>query len=127
MSTGTLGLLATSAAAAQTGGKVYRIGLVQVFRQSLRDLGYVEGRNLLVEVRLVERQEVLPDAAAELIRLSVDVIAVGSTVPALAAKRATSTIPIVLVALRTRSKPGSLQAWRTPAGMSPATPRSPRS
>jgi putative tryptophan/tyrosine transport system substrate-binding protein len=109
ISTSTLGLLATSAAAAQPGGKVYRIGvlvhggpavggLFQVFRQSLRDLGYVEGRNLLLEVRLVERQEVLPDAAADLIRFGVDVIAVGSTVPALAAKRVTSTIPIVLVA-----------------------------
>src|SRR4029453_1215147 len=92
ISTSTLGLLATSAAAAQPGGKVYRIGvlvpggpavggLFQVFRQSLRDLGYVEGRNLLLEVRLVERQEVLPDAAADLIRFGVDVIAVGSTVP----------------------------------------------
>jgi hypothetical protein len=60
ISTGTLGLLATSAAAAETGGKVYRIGvlvhggpavggLVQVFRQSLRDLGYIEGRDLRLE------------------------------------------------------------------------------
>jgi nucleotide-binding universal stress UspA family protein len=110
MVTSAIGILALALAAeAQTAGKVYRIGLlvhcgpavaglVQVFRRSLQDLGYVEGRNLLLEVRLVERHELLPDAAAELIRLGVNVIAAGSTLPGLAAKRATSTIPIVLVA-----------------------------
>ena len=110
ISTVTLGLLvAPLAAEAEQMGKIYRIGLlvhggpavgglVEVFRHSLRDLGYVEGRNLLLEVRLVERHEGLPDAAAELVRHSVDVIAAGSTLPAVAAKRATTTIPIVLVA-----------------------------
>jgi ABC-type uncharacterized transport system substrate-binding protein len=104
------GVLATPlTVGAQPAGRVYRVallvhggpavsGLVQVFRNSLRDFGYVEGRNLQLEVRLVERHEALPDAAAELVRLGVDVITAGTTLPGLAAKRATSTIPIVLIA-----------------------------
>jgi putative tryptophan/tyrosine transport system substrate-binding protein len=102
-------LLAPLTTGAQQAAKVYRVGvLVQGtpatasgmidFRQSLHDLGYVEGRNLLFDLRLVERQEALPDAAAELVRLRVDVIVAATTLPALAAKRATSTILIVMAA-----------------------------
>ena len=102
--------LAPLTTGAQQAGKVYRVGvlvqgvpataggMIGLFRQSLHDLGYVEGRNLLFELRLVERQEALPDAAAELVRLRVDVIVAATTLPALAAKRATSTIPIVMAA-----------------------------
>jgi putative ABC transport system substrate-binding protein len=100
---------------AQPAGKTYRVallvhggqalkGLVEVFRSSLRDFGYVEGQNLELEVRLVERHEALPDAAAELVRIRVDVIAAATTLPGLAAKRATSTIPIVLIGERHRQR-----------------------
>ncbi len=112
---------------AQPAGKVYRVallvhggpavsGLVQVFRNSLRDFGYVEGRNLQLEVRLVERHEALPDAAAELVRLGMDVIAAGTTLPGLAAKRATSTIPIVLIASADPVHAGLVASLARPGG-----------
>ena len=95
---------------AQQPGKVTRIGFlgeespssmaarVEVFRQGLRELGYVEGKNITIEYRFGEgRRERFPDLAAELVRLKVDVIvAAGGTVVALPAKEATSTIPIVM-------------------------------
>jgi putative ABC transport system substrate-binding protein len=69
------------------------------FRQGLRDLGYVEGQNIAIEYRWAEgRFERLPDLAAELVRLKVDVIVSVVTQATLAAKNATRTIPIVLVA-----------------------------
>jgi putative tryptophan/tyrosine transport system substrate-binding protein len=117
----TIGLLVTLAlgflvapltAEAQPVGKVYRIGYLAVglsptpsapyqgleaFRLALRDLGYVEGRNLLMEYRWGERKrETLPDLAAELVSLQVDLIVVPDTPAALAAKHATQTIPIVV-------------------------------
>jgi putative tryptophan/tyrosine transport system substrate-binding protein len=108
-----LGFLATPlTAAAQPVGKVYRIGYLAVglsptpsapyqgleaFRLALRDLGYVEGRNLLMEYRRGElKRETLPALAAELVRLQVDLIVVSDTPAALAAKHATQTIPIVV-------------------------------
>ena len=71
--------------------------LFEGFRQGLRDLGYVEGRNLLIEVRSAEgNSERLQVLAAELVALKVDVIVTGGgTLAALAAKRATGTLPIV--------------------------------
>ncbi len=74
--------------------------LIDVFRQGLRQLGYVEGRNFAVEARFAEgRSEALPDLAAELVRLKMDVIVVGAPQAIRAAKQATSTIPIVMAAL----------------------------
>src|SRR5690349_10205721 len=105
-----LSLLATPLAAeAQQAAKVARIGylspnqatsphLREAFRQGLGDLGYVEGRNLVIEYRDAEGKfERLPALAAELVALKVDVIVTegGSTVAPLAAKRATGTLPIV--------------------------------
>lgn len=104
-----LGLLAgvppTSAAAASA----YRVGVLELgggtgnsqnfdaFRDRLNSLGYAEGRNLVIERRSAERQaERLPALAAELVRLNVDVIVTITTPAALAAKAATSTIPIVM-------------------------------
>jgi putative ABC transport system substrate-binding protein len=105
------GLLAAQfAAEAQQAAKIARIGwlgpnlaaspqMYEAFRQGLRDLGYVEGRNLVIESRSAEgKLERLPALAAELVALKVDVI-VAPTVPAgLAAKQATKSIPIVSVA-----------------------------
>src|SRR6266496_1848749 len=95
------------AAEAQQAAKIPRIGFLaanlaanphlrEAFRQGLRDLGYVEGRNIVIEYRDAEGQlERLPALAAELIALKVDVIVAGGTPQALAAKQATRTIPIV--------------------------------
>src|SRR2546428_2388210 len=98
-----LGLLAGPLVAdAQQSGKVARIGvlaqgsstsgqhILEAFRQGLREHGYVEGQNIVIEYRWAEgRAERLPDLAAELLRLKVDVIVSGRTVAALAAKHAT--------------------------------------
>ena len=104
-----LGLLLASplVAHAQPAGKVPRVGLlfygspgrsreVDAFRQGLRELRYIEGQNIAIEYRFASGQvERLPGLAAELVRLKVDVIVANSTPAALAAKQATSTIPIV--------------------------------
>jgi putative ABC transport system substrate-binding protein len=103
-----LGVLAAPLAAeSQQAAKVARIGLLalnlaaaphvpEAFRQGLRDLGYVEGRNVVIEYRDAEgKPERLPALAAELVALKVDVILAAGTPQALAAKHATKTIPIV--------------------------------
>ena len=104
----TIALLAAPlAAGAQPAGRVYRIGWLDVgapesvelktFRKALENLGYVEGRNIVVEYRFAERRlERLPDLAQELIRLKPDVIATRGPAATLALKDATSTIPIVM-------------------------------
>jgi putative ABC transport system substrate-binding protein len=69
---------------------------IEAFRQGLRDLGYVEGKNIVIEYRYAEEKlERLADLAADLVKIGVDVIVVLSTPAALAAKKATLTIPIV--------------------------------
>ena len=102
------GLLAAPLAArAQQAGKVYRVGLLffsadpsspvlRLFRQALSDLGYVEGRNLVLERRYLERYERASEVAAELVGLKVDVIVSGNNVATRAAKEATTSIPIVM-------------------------------
>jgi putative ABC transport system substrate-binding protein len=102
-------LAAPRAGEAQQAGKVYRIGLlsptsqvqgIEGIQEGLRDLGYVEGRNLLVEHRSADgRFDRLPDLAAELVRLQLDVIVAVVTQASLAAKNATSTIPIIMMAV----------------------------
>jgi putative ABC transport system substrate-binding protein len=99
-------------AQAQQPKKVARIGfltaasrtgishLAEAFLQGLRDLGYVEGQNISIEYRLADGNcERLPDLAGELVRLKVDVIVATVTQASLAAKNATATIPIVMVAV----------------------------
>jgi putative ABC transport system substrate-binding protein len=72
-------------------------GLVDAFLQGLRDLGWVEGKTIVIEYRWAEgRSDRLPDLAAELVRLKVDVIFAPNTSGAVAAKNATGTIPIVM-------------------------------
>jgi putative tryptophan/tyrosine transport system substrate-binding protein len=93
-------------AEAQQAKKVPRIGflaqsssedVLPSLRQGLRELGYVEGKNIVIEYRSAEgKLERLPDLAADLVRLKVDIIVTQSTPAAAAAKNATSTIPIIM-------------------------------
>ena len=104
-------LTAPLAAEAQPVGKAPRIGFLSgsspadtlfldVFRQGLRELGWVEGQSIAIEYRFAEgRFDRLPDLAAELVRLKVDIIVANPTAGAVAAKNATATIPIVGIAL----------------------------
>ncbi len=106
------GLLAAPLAAeAQPAGKVYRVGVLETapmvlnaanleaFRQGLRELGYVEGQNLVIEYRSADgRADRFPDLANELVRLKVDLILTRGTPAVTAAKDATRTIPIVMTA-----------------------------
>jgi putative tryptophan/tyrosine transport system substrate-binding protein len=123
----TLGLLAVPLGAeAQQAGKVYRIGLlsptsqgfgVEAFREGLRTLGYVEGHNIVVELRSAEgRFDRLPDLAAELVRLRVDVIVAVVTQASLAAKNATTTIPIVMLAVGDPVGAGLVTSLAQPGG-----------
>src|SRR5438094_4547070 len=70
---------------------------IEAFRQGLRELGYVEGKNIVIEWRWAEGKfDRLPDLAAELVRLNVDVIVTGGSTSSGAAKEVTTTIPIVM-------------------------------
>ena len=70
---------------------------VAAFRQGLRDLGYIEGQNIVIEIRYAEgNSNRLPEAAAELVRLKVDAIVTTGTEGTVAAKQATTTIPIIM-------------------------------
>jgi len=114
-------------ASAQQAGKVHRIGFlalfsgpgpqVEAFRQRLSELGYVEGRNVVIEYRFAAgKSERLPEMAAELVRLKVEVI-VGSATPVIAAaKRATATIPIVMAAAADPVRSGLVSSLARPGG-----------
>jgi putative ABC transport system substrate-binding protein len=121
----TLSLLAAPLTAeAQEATHVYRIGLlnsaptsrVEAFRQSLRELGYVEGQNLVIESRYAEGSgERFPDLAAELVRLKVDVMVAGG--PAVrAAQHATRTIPIVMAGANDPVGDGFVTSLAHPGG-----------
>src|SRR5918994_2068444 len=96
-------------AQAQQSQKIFRIGfldsstasgtagLVDAFRQEMRKLGWIEGKNITIEYRFAEQKnERLPELAADLVRLKVDLIMVGGNASALAAKSASTIIPIVM-------------------------------
>src|SRR5215510_13156185 len=96
-------------AEAQQPGKIFRIGflanntasgnavLVDAFRQELSKLGWIEGKNIALEYRYAEgKNDRLPELAADLVRLKVDVIVGTSSPPVIAAKSVTTTIPIVM-------------------------------
>lgn len=97
--------VASLTAEAQRAARIYRIGFVsptppgprnEAFLQGLRELGYVEGHDVNVEMRFAEgRPERLPGLVEEVIRANVDVLVVGATIGALAAKKATASVPIV--------------------------------
>jgi putative ABC transport system substrate-binding protein len=120
-------LVAPLAAEAQQAAKVPRIGwlggsaaanpLQEAFRQGLRDLGYVEGRNVVIEYRDSEgKPERLPALAAELVALKVDVIVTGSTPATVAAKQATKTIPIVFTGTADPVGSGLVTSLAQPGG-----------
>jgi putative ABC transport system substrate-binding protein len=105
-------LTSAPSAQAQQPGKIFRIGfldnstasgmagLLETFRQELSKLGWNEGKNIVIDYRFAEgNTERLPELAAELVRLKLDLIVVSSAVPALAAKKATTTIPIVMTSI----------------------------
>jgi putative tryptophan/tyrosine transport system substrate-binding protein len=139
----TIGLLVTLALAllgmplmadAQQPTKVYRIGRLsagsppevsppgqrtaEAFRQGLHELGYVEGQNLVIEWRFAEgRLERLPELAAELVRLPVDVLVVAGGEPVIrAAQQATHTIPIVFAGQSDPVGAGSIASLAQPGG-----------
>ena len=122
-------LAAPLAAEAQAPGKVPRIGFLsafssadtslwyQAFRQGLRDLGYTEGHNIAIEYRDAEgRPERLPDLAAGLLRLKVDVIVAQTTPASLAAKQATTSIPIVMTIVADPVGTGLVASLARPGG-----------
>jgi putative ABC transport system substrate-binding protein len=118
-------LAAPFAAEAQSAGNVWRIGLVSVaylrdedvFFQRLRELGYVEGQNLVVERRYSEgRAERFPEFAGELVRLKADIIIVTTTPAALAVKSATSIVPVVFPTAIDPVGTGVVPSLARPAG-----------
>lgn len=121
-------LLATAAAAeAQQPAKAYRVGFLSTssaadstfdaFRQGLRELGYAEGKNVVVEARFAEGLlERLPVLAVELIRLRVDVLVAGSPAAAVAAKKASNTVPIVFAGVGDPVAAGIVGSLARPGG-----------
>jgi putative ABC transport system substrate-binding protein len=126
-----LGAAAFSVAAyAQQTGKLYRIGFLTAgasgtgntpglpaFANGLQELGWIEGKNVVIEYRYAEnRLDRLPELAAELARLNVDVIVAAGTLAPLAAKRATATIPIVMTSAGDPLGTGLVASLARPAG-----------
>lgn len=115
--------------AQQPPSKVWRVGLLAAgpmpgvatrlaaLRIGLRDLGYVEGKNLIIDIRASDGiRERLPELAAELVRLKVDVLVTSSTYAIESAKRATSSIPIVMVASSAPVERGLIASLARPGG-----------
>ncbi len=115
--------------AQHTAGKIARIGYLgneqspsatpreEAFLQRLRDHGWIEGRNLLIERRYWDNRAArLPDLADELVRLKLDVIVTTTGTAALAAKKATRTIPIVMTASADAVTQGIVASLARPGG-----------
>jgi putative ABC transport system substrate-binding protein len=122
-------LTTVSLAEAQQTGKIVRIGfldsstasgmagLVEAFQQELTKLGWIEGKNIAFEYRFAEQKpERLPDLAADLVRLKVDLIVVAAQTPALVAKKATTTIPIVIASVADPVGAGLVASLARPGG-----------
>jgi ABC-type uncharacterized transport system substrate-binding protein len=114
---------------AQQAGKIFRIGfldsstasgsavLLEAFRQELSKLGWVEGKNITIEYRFAEQNnERLPELATDLVRLKVDLIVVAAQTTALAAKNATTTIPIVIASVADPVAAGLVASLARPGG-----------
>jgi len=122
-------LLASRSADAQKAGSVRRIGWLspasaadglpnlEALRAGLRELGYVEGKNIIIEARWADgRSERLPQLAAELVRLPVDVLCTAGSQASGAAKQATSTIPIVFANVAFPDQTGLVASYPRPGG-----------
>jgi putative ABC transport system substrate-binding protein len=127
-------LAAPLAAKAQPIGKARRIGYlapgasdatqstmaaqsIAAFRQGLRDLGWIEGRNIVIDYRFAEgRFDRLPDLAAELVRLNVEIIAATTSPAAVAARNATGTIPIIMFVVGDPIGLGLIASLARPSG-----------
>ena len=118
-----------AARASEPGGRVVRLGFVgpgspstdprgiAAFKERLRELGYVEGQNLVIEARWADGQfDQLPELMAEVIAQEIDVLVTYSTMPALAAKKATSTIPIVVAVMAEPLRTGLATNLARPTG-----------
>src|SRR5262245_47628829 len=117
-------------AEAHQAGKVPRIGILSAssaavpaldvydsFRQGLRELGYIEGKDIFIETRYAEgKLDQLSDFATELVKLKVDVIVTNTTPGVLAAKNATSAIPIVFWSVSDPVKTGLVSSLARPGG-----------
>jgi len=111
------------AAHAQQQGKIPRIGIIDdapmwnAFRQGLRDLGYLEGQNIAFEYRTADGvPERLAEAATDLVRRPVDIIVTYGTPSSIAAKAATTTIPIVMIGVGDVVRTGLVQGFAHPGG-----------
>src|SRR5687768_16832620 len=123
---GVAAVAAPLAAQAQQAGKVYRIGQLgntpnppmdSVLRESLRERGWIEGKNLIFERRYSEgRNERNPTLAAELVHLQPDILMTSGTAATLAAKAATTTIPIVFIAVGDPVGSGVVRSLARPGG-----------
>src|SRR5262245_24100964 len=122
-------LITAPVAQAQQTGKIFRIGfldggtaagsavLVDGFRQELSKLGWIEGKNITIEYRFAEQKaERLPELATELVRLKVDLIVVSGNATSLAAKSATTTIPIVMATAADPVGSGLVASLARPGG-----------
>ena len=122
-------LLITAPAQAQQATKIPRIGFlgatspsiesirIEGFRQGMRELGYVEGKTVVIEWRWAEGKfDRLPDLAAELVRLDVDVIVTGGSTSSGAAKQVTTTIPIVMAQVNDPVGSGFVVSLARPGG-----------
>ena len=124
-------LVAPFASFSQQQGKVWRVGFLAtrarpvsldtdyagVFLRGMGELGYVEGKNLVIEWRFAEgRTELLPVLATELVRMQVDVIVINGIAAALAAQKATATIPIILSNTVDPVDAGLIKSFARPAG-----------
>ena len=114
---------------AQQPGRIFRIGfldastasgsavLVDAFREELRKLGWIEGQNITIEYRFAEQKsERVPELATDLVRLKADLIVVSGTPVALAAKRATTTLPIVITSAGDTVAAGLVASLARPGG-----------
>src|SRR5206468_3254322 len=115
-------------AEAQQAGKLYRIGflwdtpqvwphVLEAFRQGLRDLGWLEGQNIVIEYRWVEGQfDRLPGLVEDLVRLKVDLIVAPASIYMGAAKRVTTTIPLVFASHADPINSGHVVSLARPGG-----------
>jgi putative ABC transport system substrate-binding protein len=114
---------------AQQQGKVWRVGFlgaataqgyarhIEALREGFRDLGYIDGKNIVIAFRWAEGDYArLAGLAAELVRINVDVIVTSSTPTTLAAKQATTTIPIVIASIGDAVAVGAVSGYGRPGG-----------